>query len=339
VRRLRRFIFDSIGPEARRAGGSAIPRPKWTDQQRTDRGADLAALTDTLVAFASLSPDAYVYRFGERVIGSKDAILGLGSRPSDPRTLDQAAIGLSYRTLEMFAAIRTSTMDPELALVEPQIMRRIIRSVPDANAARFDVQLFSDLAWNRLAPVSGVPNATAIVTQGVLDTLQESAIVFSAEPLHPAQTTAALFEEAARQRIEIIALNDVNDVRLSGFPGPARARMLQDLTAGQVLVTPGRSVTVDGQPRVGWWRVDPTSGHVVGAMDTGLLQAYVDYYVPTVTVTGVVILKFHRLPLGNAAHTWARHMMNPVSTTMSQWNNLLRLAQEAINRTGQTPPL
>ena len=49
VRHVKRFIFDSIGPDARRSA-QPLPRPKWTEQQLVDRGADLASLNDTLVA-------------------------------------------------------------------------------------------------------------------------------------------------------------------------------------------------------------------------------------------------------------------------------------------------
>ena len=337
VRQLRRYIFDSIGPQARSASGPAIPRPKWTDQQVIERGADLAALNDTLVSFASLSRETYASRYAQRLVDSKDAILKVIAGSADEATLQQAGYGLSFRTLELYAATRDSTMNPQLAIVEPQVFRRIIRFVPNTNAKALDVQSVGDLAWNRLGSVAGPASSTALVTQGVLDTLQESAIVLRDGPALPGQTTAALFEEAAKQGIEITTVRDAGDARLASFPDPARARMLEDLHAGQILVSPGKPIMLDGRPRLGWWRVDPNTGQVVGMMDTGLGQTMVSFAIRVQAVAGILLYKFIQVPAGPAAHAWARHMAQRAGD-FSLYDQLLRVAAGFIYLTGRMPP-
>jgi hypothetical protein len=308
VRVLRRFIFDSLGPETRRSATSSLPRPVWTDQQRAERGADLAALNDTLVAFASLPVEAYASRYAHRVIESKEALLLIETGSVDDASLDRAENGIAIRTLELFAATRDATLSPLLAVTEPQIYRRTIRCVPDANVTGLTVQVLADLAWNRLGPIGGAPASNTLITQGVLDTLQESAIVLQ-EPEVPDQTTAALLEEAAKQGIDLVVLRDSADPHLPGYPAAARARMLNDLETGHILVAPSGAVAVMGQPRVGWWRIDPTSGHVVGAMDTGLLQGDTDY-ATTHNLNGIQLVKFKKPPpkIGPAAREYVRDL-------------------------------
>lgn len=341
IRHVRRFVFDSIGPEAR-ASTQPIPKPKWTEQQKVDRGAELAAINDTLVSFASLPSDAYIYRYATRVIDSKDAALKAAKGKVDPATFEKAANGRSFRTLELFAAARDSSVNPDLVIAEPQIYRRIVRYVPDAKAQELDVQAISDLAWNRLAPAAsgGATGnaAAAVVNQGVLDTLQEAVVVLRDGPAAPGDATAALMAEAGKQGIDVVAIRNAQDPNLAAFPAEARARMLHDLAAGQVLVGPAKPVVVDGRPRAGWWRIDPSSGQTVGEMDTGLLQEIVDY-AETHEVNGIQITRFGRIRVGPAARQWAEHMMRRRAyTSWNQWTNLLRYAQESINTTGLLPP-
>lgn len=339
-RQLRRFIFDSLGPEARNASGKPLPRPKWTDQQKIERGADLVALNDTLVAYAGLPFETYVYRYAQRVIDAKDAILAVAGGAKDEATRRRMAYALGFRTLEYYAAERDATLDPGLAIVEPQIYRRILRYMPTANAKVLDVGIFADLAWNRLAPAAGSTSAKAVIAQGILDTLQEREIVMADGPSQPGDNTAALFAEAATQGIEIIAVRDSGDQRLAGFPGPARARMLGDIAGGQIVVTPAQPVKVAGRDRLGWWRVDPGSGQTVGAMDTGLLQDETEYSITEEAMeaqrTGATT--------ETRAYNWAVRVRNRrasrgMETSESMFQSLMNRCADSITPHGVTPPI
>lgn len=335
-RHLRRFIFDSIGPESRRASSRPIARPTWTDAQVIERGADLAAVNETLVAFASLPTNEYLNRYARRLVDSKDAIFKVIAGDTDNEALQRAGNGMTFRPLELFAATRDSTIDQELTIVEPQVVRRIVRYMPNTNATALDLQLSGDLTWNRLAPANNTVSATNLVTQGVLDTLHESAIVLNNGPALPGQTTAALFDEATRQGIGIATVRNGDDVRLQGFPAPARARMLEDLDAGNVLVVPSKPIILAGKPRVGWWRVDPNSGQAVGMMDTGLGQPMVTYAVPVATVSGIVITRFIPIAASPAAQMWAARMAQ-LAGDPTLYNALLRFATGAFAILGRGP--
>jgi hypothetical protein len=338
ARHVRRFIFDTLGPALRRrATTGAIPKPVWTEQQRLDRGADLAALNDTLVLFAGLPGELYVHRFAERAIGAKAATLRALRGPVDDATQETVADGVSLRTLELYAASRDLSMHPALAVAEPQIVRRVIRYLPNTNAQALDVQVTGDLAWNRLSPAGGGAAgvaASAIIEQGVLDTLLESVIVLRDAPALPGQTTAALFAEAVRLGIGFSGLRSPNDGALSGYPAAARELMRLELQSGLVLVVPSAPVLVDGQPRLGWWRVDPATGHTVGEMDTGLLQDFTEYST-TEEVSGVRIVRFHRVRVSREARHFADYAMRQRgNTSWAQWENLLSYAQKSWDTLG-----
>jgi hypothetical protein len=40
------------------------------------------------------------------------------------------------------------------------------------------------------------------------------------------------------------------------------------LDAGFVVVAPDRAVDFDGQPRLGWWRIEPASGAAADELET-----------------------------------------------------------------------
>jgi len=341
TRRVSRVIFDSIGPEARRRSSTAaIPKPTWTDQQRLERGAELAALNDTLILFAGLPSDVYVYRFAQRAVDAKDATIKVSQGAADDATLERAADGMSRRTLEFYAASRDSSIHPELVVAEPQVVRRLIRYLPDANAKELDAQVTGDLASNRLSPASGSVTATAasaIVEQGVLDTLLESAIVLRDAPPLPGQTTAALFTEAGRQGIPAVGLGDPNDAALANYPVSARERMRLDLQAGFRVVAPSKPVVVDGQPRLGWWRVDPTSAQTVGEMDTGLLQDTIEYTYQE-DRNSIQITHFKKIKTKDVdprAREWAEWAIRKRGNTdWEQWRNLLKYASKCLDEMG-----
>lgn len=58
---------------------------------------------------------------------------------------------------------------------------------------------------------------------------------------------------------------------------PVKAELAADLSAQQVLVVPSRAVDVDGQPQTAWWRLDPSSGELIGVGPGGRGQAMEEY--------------------------------------------------------------
>ena len=70
-----------------------------------------------------------------------------------------------------------------------------------------------------------------------------------------------------------------NPNALSGttLSADAQTLILNDVSNGQVVITPTRMVTVNGMTTVGWWETDRTSGHTVSHFVNGGHQAIVQY--------------------------------------------------------------
>lgn len=337
--RLRRPLFDSLGPVRRASAASKpLPRPQWTDAERLLRGQDLAGTHDTLLAFASLPFDVYVQRWAQRLLDNRGAVLAFAGGSTDAAVIDAAANGNSMRTLELFAAGRAPAADADLVVGEPQIYRRIVRPLARPGDSTLDCQVISDLCWNRLQMARATTNGQPALHHGVLDTLLERLVVLRDSEPGPGDTTAALFAAAAAANIEPMLLQKTDDARLAVLPEVARAHIAADLDAGFFVIAPGKAVAIGGEARLGWWRIDPHTGHTVGAMDTGLLQDFVEYN-ETQTVNGIRITRFYRSRVGPAAREWANNMLRRRgNTSWQQWENLLRLAQRSVDQLGRLPP-
>ena len=93
----------------------------------------------------------------------------------------------------------------------------------------------------------------------------------------PTITAPAVFAKAGAQGIATASLTPADRTLLDGLTllKDAKARIAQALDAGYGVVVPERFVTLaaaGGEPRVAWWRVDATTGEVIGVLDTGLHQ-------------------------------------------------------------------
>ena len=90
---------------------------------------------------------------------------------------------------------------------------------------------------------------------------------------------------------------------------------------------------------MGWWRIDPTSGHVVGAMDTGLLQGDTDY-ATTHEINGIKIVKFKKPPPtpGPAARAYVRDLAaRKPAISEDALKDIAIAVQRYILKTGSLP--
>jgi hypothetical protein len=81
-------------------------------------------------------------------------------------------------------------------------------------------------------------------------------------------SVGTIFETAMAQGITTRAFNRrlPDDV---GFEPEHRARIQQALDAGLIVVSPGRTVSINGRQRLGWWLIDPATGAAVDEMEDG----------------------------------------------------------------------
>lgn len=332
---VRRPIFDTLGPAQREAAAKGkIDRPKWTDDQRLARGVELGAIHSTLVARAAVDFDEYTSRYAQRVIDAKPLIIESLKGPLDEAKASRVADLTSFNSLELFASQRSTASDATLYVAEPQVYRRIVALVP-SEKDQLTLRATSDLAWN---PLRTTGDSSKLIEAGVLDTLRESAVIM-AKAETPDQSTAVLVDAAKKSGASLKLVTSADDLAGIELPADAAARVRSDLTNGHWVVIPTATVAVNDQPRTGWWRIDPATLQTVGAMDTGYLQNTIEY-TETHEVNGIMITKFGRMKVSDAAHVWAREVIKRRgNTSWNQWINLLKLAQKTLNSTGGLPPL
>jgi hypothetical protein len=115
------------------------------------------------------------------------------------------------------------------------------------------------------------------IRQGVADTVAEMAVLGS--ELHNSENTASIFARLAAENSRglLIAARDRDAAQTLPWPEDEIARVTADVEAGYITLVPRKAVLLDGEPRVGWWRVNPDSGETIGVMDTGFHQDSGEY--------------------------------------------------------------
>jgi hypothetical protein len=68
---------------------------------------------------------------------------------------------------------------------------------------------------------------------------------------------------------------DTLDLLALYLPDP-NAYAVKALLAGRSVLIPQSPVTVNGQPALGWWEVDPNTGLVIRVLESGLNGAFIE---------------------------------------------------------------
>ncbi len=113
-------------------------------------------------------------------------------------------------------------------------------------------------------------------------------------------STVRVFEAAGEAGIDTLLL-DANQVGLLDtldYSGEAKARMLQALTSGLVVLVPSRNVVIDGQPTIAWYEIDPQSGRTIGMTSDGGHQAISEF------VGRIMMSILEDLALGAVVAAW-----------------------------------
>jgi hypothetical protein len=294
VRRIRRQIFDLLGPAARQTTRD-LRLGKLAEQAWIKRG--LALLGEKEILFLACRPSAeYIDQlYVKRMLAIEDTFIGVLGKPF------QATVAELAKTLPL--------PGPEyrLALERWELSRcRGCAYLDYPNVLSYDRSLRLgtnddvsshhgfDIVCNRVAvvPQSNIDTYLVRLEQGVLDTNAESLLMDeSADCL---KNTGLVYARARAQTVEWLALRDKTDPawRMVELPQDIRFRIERDLADGYVVVTPNRPILFRGQELVGWWRVDPKTGETLGIGANGAGQGIAEYTDVTVWLIGAVFCVF-----------------------------------------------
>ncbi|HEY3883576.1 MAG TPA: hypothetical protein VGL62_00105, partial [Vicinamibacterales bacterium] len=273
---IRREIFDALGPAARSGApvASHVPSP----DERLAIGEHLLANTDVLIQAADIPSTLVLHNVAQHELSQRDAwmeAIGETDRAKRQDLVRQIAGGVPppSQPLVIYALAR-QVLNPhgaDLGIDVPNIVtyRTEFQFKPQGTPA---VQELMDVVENERAVRPAAPDAFAArLGQGIADTAAE--VVATSGDLDHSSNTLRIVASADSQRLRLIALFKTpaaaKDLRM---PADAAARLQADVAAGFAVVMPSAMQTLDGQSRIGWWRVEPGSGTALGIMDTGFHQ-------------------------------------------------------------------
>jgi hypothetical protein len=268
-RKIRRQIFDLVGPAARAAGKPAT----LSAEQRLERGLSLLGETEILVLPCRLSMNFVDSLVTSRMLANRKVfpeLLRLGEQAKDQELLDLFSKFTPLPGALHALALVRSEMNPgrgDVYLDRPNILSRHLRLQPGKKGS-IVLEQGLDIVANEVAvrPSSTVDPFQARLQQGVLDTNLEALLLAGEGAVN---NTAELFAEAGSAGGWIVVRSAEDPAwQKAQLSSDVRARVEADLKAGYVALVPGRE-NARGGAKAGWWRVDPRTGDILGMGERG----------------------------------------------------------------------
>ena len=288
--KVRRQVFDLLGPAAR-AAGSAATLAAPSEEQRLDRGLALGGRTSLLVLGAQPSPQ-FVQHVMLAGIKAHADLLPEVSRPADQPMRTPPAQPLTDRLNKISpphgplygVALARHLWSPHRGRVyldRPNVLSHhaFVRRA-DKTGELMACEAI-DIAANALAvrPVTGGAGAgtaaastgderRVLTEQGVFDTVAETAF---GGGCGTSESAAGVLAAAKEKGVKWLTLRGAQDPALKALdlPPDDRARVARELEEGMTVVIPERPVQVqehgaDPTTAVAYWRIDPATGTALG---------------------------------------------------------------------------
>ena len=274
AQRLRRPVFDILGP-SRRAGASEGFDGN-ADAAKLERAEALVSRIDILLQPCDFTEEFVGDLMSRSVVADQVALKEL-SHEKDPAKLRQLASNILTRTaswgpLPALVLWRSAlSKRPSDWYLDRTNVLNYRLSRPKIEAGRVIQPQMIDIASNPIGirRQAGANAFHARLEQGVSDTVAE--LIAVGGNLKAAGNTASIFamSPASSERSVLIAPGKGGAAQELAWTADAAARLRKDVDAGYMAVALKQPVSIDGQQRVGWWRIDPTTGQTIGVMDDG----------------------------------------------------------------------
>ncbi|MDH4219259.1 MAG: hypothetical protein OEY18_02160 [Candidatus Aminicenantes bacterium] len=281
ARKIRREIFDLIGPAARKSKRYA--NMEISEEQQMKRNLSILSQIEILPVVSRFTPEFIQHRSAQYLLSQKRTLLSFmqnfnGLEPDEilSRTEQLSSDPWALYSLAL-ARTRLSRYVRESFLDSPNIFSSV-SFLKENEKQELEMYQGIDIVANDIAvfPAEGIDSFAIKLEQGVLDTNVEVKPMMDERWI---ENTAVIFDRAKDQGINWILLKDVegsdwNRVHLSP---DVKARIEQDISEGFLAFVPEKAVKIDGKPVTGWWRLDPATGGTIGVGETGLGQAMTSY--------------------------------------------------------------
>jgi hypothetical protein len=119
------------------------------------------------------------------------------------------------------------------------------------------------------------------VLSGVLDAVAEQMLLapeFRGDDVNDpdfitGHSVAGVFAAAASAGQAVTLVTSPDDLAMIALDPLARSRLEAELATGWIVVIPAEPVDLGGAPVLGWWLVDPATGHTRDELQSGLAGA------------------------------------------------------------------
>jgi hypothetical protein len=276
-RKIRRAVFDLIGPAARAA--TPVAAPTLDEKALLTRSLALMMETDILPVVSRFAPE-YVTHLGAQSVLANRALLTAAMRGelrNDFAGAQDVASRLVPAPTPLYglalARFEGSRFDGRTYIDRPNILTRHTYVAPAL--AGFTLVVATDIVANDIGVDLLVEDPFAVrLEQGVLDTNAE-ALVGSARP----DGSNAGWAYAGPGSWTTIRAADDPALAALGLSDDVRRRIADDVAAGFIVVAPTSPVAVGSEAFSGWWRIDPASGQAVGLGGNGWGQSMTEFLI------------------------------------------------------------
>jgi hypothetical protein len=271
-RKIRRDVFDLIGPAARAHGVTEAPAIEET--ARANAGFALLGTTDVLVLSCQLSAEfvqhTLVSNLLDNRLGLRD-LLDRAQSKSESAKPEAKPLKLLSACLYGMAFMRghLSRFRNDVYVASPNVLafhnyRRLGEGDTTVLCQGFDI-VANDIA---VRPQSKQSAFAVRLEQGVLDTNAEAMFLFATGKR---ENVAELFGADSARGESWVTLRrgsgaPISDVHLTDN---SRARIDEALAAGLIVIAPRNPVKLGDDAACGWWVIDPKTGQTLGMGEEG----------------------------------------------------------------------
>lgn len=302
-RKVRREIFDLIGPAARAAGGAAAAPLVMTEERTIARSMALLGEAEIQVLPCRLSPDFAMHLAAQNAGANRELLDEMANDPFSklpPNYLETFGKLTPLPAALLAHALVRFEGNPYAAALYVDRPAVVIQhtTLSRGKGGDFFGQAGLDIVENGVGvdPRVGVAASQARMAQGIADTNAEIAAMRRLG--EPAVNTAEAFAADIKAGRAWTALKPGDESKAAklGLPADVAQRIALELKAGFAVVAP--SGGGDAAASAGWWRIDPTTGATLGIGPTGHGQALVEYALVIVIQT---IIATAQCMIANAA--------------------------------------
>lgn len=283
--KVRRQLFDLIGPAARAGGAGGASRP-LAPADAMNRFLAALGESEILLQPCTLSQPFVNHVTAGALLANRQLLLNaLAVENPDAKFVDEqlakaapppgAVLALAARRLQW------SDVRGEVYFDRPNVLSQhsLPRQAPDGSlllCEGFDI-VFNAVAVRSSGGENDDARAAEVrARQGVTDTVTEALLAAGCGKVENASELFAADSDAGAEWVTLRGKDELARAGLA-LPPDILERVRQDLEAGYVVVAPRNPVRSDGRELAAWWRIDPATGQTLGVGQLGWGQTAGEY--------------------------------------------------------------